>query len=134
MPANLDLVAARNVPWAPTIDLGYSGGALPLSGASVALQVRLYPGAGGDPLLDLANIEFEDIAAPSARDASRRILRLFPNAAKAALTSFPTGLNNPEPGEADRFSYDIVVTYADAAADRPAAGYFYLEPGVTKDD
>jgi len=134
MPANLDLVAARNVPWAPTIDLAYSGGALPLDGASVTLQVRLYPGAAGAPLLNLSGIEFDDVAAPSDRDASRRILRLFPTAAKVALASFPTGLNNPEPGEADRFSYDIVITYADAAADRPAAGYFYLEPGVTEDD
>ena len=58
-------------------------------------------------------------------------MRLLPQIAQAALEAFPTGLNEPEPGEADAYSYDIVITYADALQDKLALGRFLLEPGVT---
>ncbi len=132
MPAKLDLAASRNVdPWAPTIDLFYGGGDLPASGASVRLQVRLYPGAPGEPLLDLDNVPFEDAAAPVPGRPDRRRLRLLPTAPVSTLADWPTGLNKPEPGEADRYSYDVIMTYAAGAGeDKLALGYFHLEPGV----
>lgn len=126
MPAILNVRAARNVAWAPTINLAYSGPQLPLTGAFVSMQVRLYPGQPGGPLLSFEAINFADEAL-----AKGRVLRLFPVADQVDLETMPTGLNKPEAGEADRFSYDIVITYADGAQDRAAAGYFYLEPGVT---
>jgi len=130
MPATLDLAASRNVAWAPTIDLFYTGIELPLDGAIVSLQIRLYPGAPGAPIVDLATIGFDDMA-PTADEARRRI-RLFPSIPSAVLLNFPTGLNKPEPGEADTYAYDIVITYADALQDKIALGSFILEPGVTR--
>jgi hypothetical protein len=133
MPAKLDLAASRNVdPWAPTIDLLYGGGDLPVGGASVRLQVRLYPGAPGAPLLDLSAVPFEDASAATASNPDRRRLRLLPSAPASSLEGWPTGLNKPEPGEADRYSYDVILTYAGGAGeDKLALGYFHLEPGVT---
>ena len=128
MTASMDLTASRNIAWAPTIDLFYEGEDLPLAGASIRMEVRLYPGAAGAPIIAVPGIIFQDMAAT---DDEPRRLRLFPQIAQAALEAFPTGLNEPEPGEADAYSYDIVITYADALQDKLALGRFLLEPGVT---
>jgi hypothetical protein len=131
------LAAARNVPWAPTINLRYDGDPLP-DIDHVAIQVRQYAGAPGDPLIDLTAVAFADEAATdeeAARTGRARVLRLSP---EVAVDDWPdpaiTGLNQPEPGEADRFFYDVVITYADSQAERPIAGPFLLEPGVTASD
>lgn len=133
----LDLTASRNETWQPTIDYAYSGGALPLTGASIQMQWRLYEGAPGTPLIDLADVEFEDIAATPedialgvAREGDR-ILRLSPVINQATLAALPTGLNQPEAGDADRYSWDAVITYADDAKDRFVGGFAYLDQGVT---
>lgn len=133
----LALTASRNETWQPTIDYAYSGGALPLTGASIQMQWRLYEGAPGAPLIDLTDVEFEDIAATPedialgvAREGDR-ILRLSPVVDQPTLAALPTGLNQPEPGEADRYTYDVVVSYADGVKDRIYGGYIYLEQGVT---
>lgn len=131
MTTKLDLAASRNIAWEPTIDLFYGGGDLPVDGATLALQVRLYPGAPGDPLLSLANVPFVDEPAPTQAQPGRRRFRMLPVAAGAALNGWPTGLNKPEPGEADRYSYDAILTYANGQQDKMALGYFILEPGVT---
>ena len=127
MPARLTLSAARNVVWHPAIELTYQGAELPLVGARIDLQVRLYPGQPGPPLLDCPDVAFGDDELGNGS----RILRLYPVATKAALQAFPTGLNQPEIGEADVYVHDIVLTYADGLQDRLAAGEFLLEPGVT---
>lgn len=123
-----DLLAARNRRFAPTMELEYSGAALPLAGASVSMQVRLYAGAPGAPLAEDAAVAFED--EEHGTDPSLRILRIFPNIAKAALIGFPTGLNQPEFGEADRYAYEIKLTYIDGLQDTLWIGAFILEPGV----
>lgn len=127
MPATLTLRAARNVPWMPSIELTYKGGPLPLAGARIDLQVRLYPGQPGAPLLDCPDIAFGDADLGNGS----RVLRLYPVATPAALQAMATSLKMPEPGDADQYSYDIVISYSDGAKDRVAAGYFMLEPGVT---
>ncbi|MEO7470395.1 MAG: hypothetical protein ABIV36_25620 [Sphingobium limneticum] len=129
MTAKLDLAASRNIAWSPTIDLFYYGDELPLDGATIVMQVRLYPGASGAPIHATSPIVFEDL--PPADEEARRCLRIFPSIAQAALIAFPTGLNKPEPGEADAYSFDIIITYADALQDKLALGRFLLEPGVT---
>ncbi|MES2175116.1 MAG: hypothetical protein V4523_14375 [Pseudomonadota bacterium] len=129
MTAKMDLAASRNVAWAPTIDLFYPGEELPLAGASIRMEVRLYPGAPGAAIVTMDGIPFEDL--PASDDEPRRRLRLFPGIAQVALADFPTGQNKPEPGEADSFSYDVIVTYADDLQDKLALGQFLLEPGVT---
>ena len=72
---------------------------------------------------------FED--GPAAQQG-QRCLRLHPVFIKSALIAMPTGLNKPEPGEADRYAYDIIITYADALQDKLALGSFILEPGVVQ--
>lgn len=130
MTARLDLTASRNIAWAPTIDLFYQGGDLPLNGATIRMQIRLYPGAPGEPIATLDGIPFIDL--PPLEGDPRRRLRLAPAMLLDTVAAFPTGLNRPEPGEADSFSYDIVVTYADDLQDKLAIGSFILEPGVTR--
>lgn len=127
MPARLTLAAACNVVWHPAIELTYQGAELPIAGARIDLQVRLYPGQPGAPLLDCPDIAHADDDLGNGN----RVLRLYPVATKAALAAMPTGLNQPEVGEADVFAFDIVLTYADGLQDRLAAGEFLLEPGVT---
>lgn len=130
MPALLTLGASRNVVWAPTIELAYSGGPLPLTGATIAMQIRLYPGAAGAALKSLAAVPFEDVAAPTDADPDGRVLRLSPTISAADLTAMP-GLNQPEAGEPQTFAYDLVVTYADDVDEILAGGDFILSPGVT---
>lgn len=124
----LPLFAARNVVWKPTIQLRYLGGALPLAGASIAMQVRLYPGATGAALASLTGIPFSD--APDPDLAGGRVLTLNPTITEATLQGLP-GLNQPEAGDAQTFAQDIVVTYADAVDERLAEGPFTVSPGVT---
>lgn len=137
MTVRKDLAAARNVPWAITLVLLYQGDPLPLTDAQIDMQIRLYPGAPGDPLASCADMDFEDGAASDDELAAEglsgswRALRIDAAIAEATLAGFPTGLNQPEAGQADAFVYDVVITYADAAADVPFAGKFLLEPGVT---
>lgn len=130
MTASIDLAASRNVSWAPTIDLFYPGDSLPLDGAVVSMQVRLYPGAPGDPIVNLETVDFDDL--PPMDGSIQRRIRLFPVIPSLVLQDFPTGLNMPEPGDADIFSFDAIITYSDALQDKLALGKFTLEPGVTR--
>lgn len=136
MTVRLDLTASRNEAWRPTIDYVYTGGALPLDGASIRMQWRLYEGAPGAALITLDDIDFID-TVPNEHDiatgipAGARILRLLPVMGAPSIDPLPSGLNNPEPGDADRFVYDAVITYADTATDRYIAGFVYVAPGVT---
>jgi hypothetical protein len=131
MTERLDMVAARNETWAPTIEYIYDGDEMPLTGATIAIQWRLYPGAAGDPEIDLADVDYEDTSEPTDNAPTRRVLRINPEISVATLAALPSGLNEPEAGEADVFSWDAVVTYADATTERLIAGEIYLEPGVT---
>lgn len=127
---------ACNEPWAPVIELLYAGGALPPI-ANVRLQWRLYEGAPGDPLFDLDDVAFEDVPVSSQDVASGtveegdRILRLLPGIGVPAMQELPTGLNQPEPGEADRFVWDAVIEYDDGQSERAVGGFSYVEKGVT---
>lgn len=137
MTERLDLTASRNETWRPTIDIPYTGGDLPLLGATIAMQWRLYEGAPGAPLISLPSVGYadfpasaEDIAAGVSPDA--RILRLAPVCARSVLEALPTGLNQPEPGEADRYVYDVIITYSDGVTDRPIEGFVYLNKGTVR--
>ncbi|QJR00871.1 hypothetical protein HH800_00865 [Sphingobium yanoikuyae] len=130
MAISRDLFAARNRAFDTVLELDYPGGELPLAGASISLQVRLYAGAAGAPIFEQTDITFSDAAIED--EAGWRRLTVEPSIPRADLEAdtVPTGLNKPEIGEADRFEYEITLTYADAAQDTLWAGGFYLEPGV----
>lgn len=133
----LDLTGSRNEDWRPTIDYAYSGGDLPLDGATIRLQWRLEEGSPGDPLFDIDPVAFEDFPATEediahgVARAGDRILRLYPGVGVAGMQTLPTGLNAPEFGEADRYVWDAVITYADDLTDRFIGGYVYVSKGVT---
>jgi hypothetical protein len=132
----LDLPASRNEDWRPTIELIYAGGDLPPIN-HIRMQWRLYEGAPGDPLFDIEAVAFEDVAASAdeiasgAAQAGDRILRLFPGIGVPAMQTLPSGLNQPEPGEADRFVWDAVIFYEDGLNERAIGGFVYVEKGVT---
>ncbi len=126
------LYAARNIDFAPSIDFEYLGDAVPLTGASISMEVREYPGAPGDPLAVHTGIPFTDIVHPRASDPDRagwRFLTIFPVIARETLQGFP-GQNQPTPGDAQTFVHEIKITYADDMQDSLLSGEFILSAGV----
>lgn len=125
------LYAARNIDFAPTINVNYPGAALPLGGATISMQVRLYPGAAGAALASDAAVAFEDNVHPDAEleDGPWRQLTLNPEITKEALATLP-GLNTPDPGDPQTFAYEIKLTYADGMQDSLLTGEFIVSAGV----
>lgn len=125
------LYAARNISFAPTINVDYPGDPLPLTGAEISMQVRLYPGAAGSPVAAAA-VTFVDAVhpdiEPSETDPWRR-LTVFPVIDKDVLAAMP-GLNTPDPGDVQTFAYEIKITYADDMQDSLLIGEFILSAGV----
>lgn len=126
------LYAARNITFAPTINIDYPGDPLPLTGATISMQVRLYPGTAGDPLAADSDVGFADGVHPDldpdSPDLWRRLV-LSPEISRASLAAMP-GKNTPDPGDAQTFSYEIKITYADTLQDSLLTGPFILSAGV----
>lgn len=140
MPVQQTLAASRNATWAPTLIYEYRGPALPLNGARIDMQLRLYPGQPGEAKLTIGRIPFADAlkrGTVGAEDEVRE-LTLSPSAAPGAedgttantLRALP-GLQTPEAGDPQIFAFDILITYADGKSDRLSEGNFILHPGVT---
>jgi len=135
MPVTQTFTASRNATWAPILVYPYPGAALPLTDATIAMQLRLYAGADGAALLALANISFSDAlqSGTEGGDDEVRILTLdlgegFTPTQLAALP----GLNTPEAGDDQSFAFDIRITYADGISEILSSGTFTVSPGVTK--
>lgn len=126
MPVTQNFRASRNATWAPPLTYSYTGGALPLDGAHIAMQLRLYGGAADPALLTLNPIDFID----HDNGDGTRTLTLSPSIAVDALAALP-GLNQPEAGSAQTFAHDIRITYADGMTDLLSSGLFTVSPGVT---
>lgn len=129
----LDLEATRGDVWAPTIEYSYAG-ALPAG--TWRLQWRLYEGAAGAAIVDIAECPFLDIPAPAEDLASGfarpgdRVLRLMPNIIIPA--DLPTGRNQPEAGEADRYVWDATCTVDGKIVLRPIGGDIIVNKGVSR--
>lgn len=123
----LTLYAARNLDFAPTINVDYPGDPLPLTGATISMQVRQYPGAAGDPNAQDADVAFTDDVHPT-REGWRR-LAITPAIPRATLAAMP-GQNQPDPGAQQRFVHETKITYADDAQDSLLSGDFILSAGV----
>lgn len=140
MPVQQTLAASRNATWAPTLIYEYRGAALPLDGARIDMQLRLYPGQPGDAKLTIANIPFGDAlkSGTPGEDDEVRELTLSPSVEPGeedgsepnTLRSLP-GLQTPEPGDPQTFAFDILITYADGKSERLSEGDFIVDPGVT---
>lgn len=130
----LDLEATRGDVWAPTIEYSYAG-SLPPGDGSWRIQWRLYEGAASI-LLDIGGISFEDgpataddIAKGFARPGDR-IVRLNPRT--IVPMDLPSGLNQPEAGEADRYVWDATYVIAGAVELRPIGGDIICNKGVVR--
>jgi hypothetical protein len=119
--------AARNIDFAPTIHVDYAGVELPLSGATISMEVRAYPGASGDPLARDAAVPFTDGIHPDR--AGWRRLTIFPVIDKEVLVDLP-GQNSPAPGDAQTYVHEIKITYADDMQESLLIGEFILSAGV----
>lgn len=121
------LYAARNIDFAPTINVDYPGEELPLTGATISMQIRQYPGQEGEPLAADASVAYVDGAHPEKPDWRR--LTINPEIDKTVLAGLP-GLNTPDPGDKQTFFYEIKITYADDKQDSLLIGEFVLAAGV----
>ncbi|AYO80104.1 hypothetical protein [Sphingobium yanoikuyae] len=132
----LDLEATRGDAWRPVIEYAYAG-SFP-AGAICRMQWRLYEGHTGTPCLDIPACEYyddwataEQIAEGFARPGDR-VLKLLPNI--TVPPGMPTGLNQPEAGEADRYFWDLAVIVDDVVLLRPIGGNIFVNKGVTRND
>lgn len=132
MTVRLDLTASRNETWQPTICYEYLGEPLPLTGATIRMQWRLYAGQPGEPLIDLPLLHHVDLTTPTGERPKLRTLFIYPEITADDLPPLPTGLNQPEIGEADRYVHDIVILYADGVIERIIEGFIILAPGVVQ--
>ncbi|WP_294191120.1 hypothetical protein [uncultured Sphingomonas sp.] len=130
MPATQTFRASRNATWAPTLAYDYRGPALPLDGATIAMQVRLYPGQPSDALLSLPDIDFADalVSGRPGTETEVRSLTLSPSVTPAVLAALPT---LGEVGDDDTFAFDIRIAYADGIYEILSGGSFIVSPGVT---
>ncbi len=126
------LTASRNATWGPTLIYDYPGPALPLTGAAIAMHLRLYPGQPGEPKLTLTGIDFTDeplSGTPGTAD-EWRTLTLLPLVSPNQLATLP-GLHTPEAGASQTFAFDIRIDYAGGISEVLSSGNFILAPGVT---
>lgn len=130
MPAIQTFGAFRNATWAPSLAYDYPGSPLPLTGANIAMQVRLYPGAADPALLSIAAIPFTDVPLSGTAGGAEEVRRLSlaPSLTVAQLGTLPTG---GEAGSASEFAFDIRITYADGVSEILSTGKFVVYPGVT---
>ena len=122
--------AARNLQFEPILDLKYAGAPLPITGATITMEVRQYPGQAGDPLVEDTNVGiYYDLPSMVEGEGDKRILRMQPIIAKADLQAIPEPANY-EAGELLTLYYEIKITYADTLQDSLMIGEFILSAGV----
>lgn len=130
------LYASRNAQFAPTLLTEYLGDALPLTGATIKMEVRQYGGQAGGALASDASVDFTDedtgetaVDPEDGETKPVRLLTLSPSIAKATIAALP-GQNQPEAGDPQTFEYEVMVIYADATRDSLWIGEFIVDPGV----
>jgi len=129
MPITDPIRASRNRDFADTLLVTYYGDPLPLTGATIKMEVRQYEGAGGSALASDTDVDFLDAADPTDDHPDRRLLTLLPNIAKSALAALP-GQNTPDAGDPQTFKQEVMIVYADTARDSLWIGDLILSPGV----
>jgi len=125
--ARKNLTVDRWVPFVYSIDiLGFN-----LTGAAFRSQVRLYPDAAGDPLLNLPQVtdgangvRFLGINIAGPRVVSTVQLQIDAE----ALAGLPSGA---EAGDDIDLAWDLIVTPANDVAGRWLFGTFTVRAGVT---
>lgn len=124
IPVRLDLEARRNTPfskeWPFTEET--TGDPLDFTGATVAMQVRMYGAQAGAALIDLVEVGTAQTEGLTV-DAGSILCWID----QTSLLFLPTG----KPGADVVFQYDLVVQLPDEVAEVWAYGTFTVTPGVT---
>ena len=130
-PGNLPLALRRNAPESLRLVLQDSVGPIDLTGYSVKLQLRLYPGAPGDALLTLASPLVSGIDMSAA--ATGAVELNWPMFA-SAIAALPTTaeLGDPSKPTIDTFAYDLLVTDTEGQQQVILEGPVNLSFGVTR--
>jgi hypothetical protein len=125
-PARRDIEAARNVPFGLTWEFLNGASPFNLTGYTGAMQVRLYEGAAGSPLINLVNVatNTEGVRIYGTDGEVQVMIN------EATLAAMP-GQGTPEAGSAQTFHYDLVLTDTAGRQERWLYGTFTLRPGVT---
>ena len=89
----------------------------------------VYLGGGTPSLTTAADLERLLDALPPAAEVTVEANPETVTPELAALAAMP-GLNTPKAGDAQTFTYEIMLIYADALRDQLWIGAFILEPGV----
>lgn len=134
-PGTLPLALRRNAVAAMrlvlfTLDEGGAEVPMDLTGYSLRLQVRLYQGQQGAPLLDLStgNGQIEITTA-----ASGEVVIDWP-AILALIAALPTSAEAGDPAQprVDTFAYDLLLIAADGSAQAILEGPVPISFGVTR--
>lgn len=134
-PGSLDLDAYRWAPFDETIEFV----AFDFTGATLAMQVRLYRDAEGDPLIGLGGAEPPEeglsVAVATVEGVTVSTIRiLIDEATIEALLPFPenglpAGIDQPPDVE---LAYDIVITGGGLPKTRWLQGKFTIHAGATQ--
>jgi hypothetical protein len=126
-PARRDLIARRNIPFVRTWSfLNDDDTPFDFTGYTGAMQVRLYEGAAGAALIDLANVA-TNVQGVRVYATDGQVQIIIDEATLAAIA----GLNTPEAGSPQVFKYDLVLTDSTGLQSVWLFGNFSLYPGVT---
>ncbi|WP_295228049.1 hypothetical protein [uncultured Brevundimonas sp.] len=128
-PGRLDLTVQRWTPFDYTIQLPVG---IDFTGATAAMQARLYRDAPGDPILSLVNassagqgLSFTTVTTQGVATSSLRI-RINETTAEAIL------LNAGKPGDDIKLVFDIHITGGGFAKTRWYEGALILRAGATQ--
>ncbi|QFU31499.1 hypothetical protein [Brevundimonas sp. Bb-A] len=127
-PGRLDLTVQRWTPFVYPID--FEG--LDFTGATMAMQVRLYRDAPGDPLIDLANAASNaeglsvSVATVEGVTVSTVQIRINKTTIQDLL------LNAGKPGDDARLVYDLHITGGGIIETRWFEGDLIIHAGVTR--
>lgn len=129
-PGNLPLALRRNVPSAQRLEMSdIDGSPVDLTGATLAMQVRLYDGAVGDPLLTVSTANGRIAIDPLDHSA---VTIDWPGVV-AAIRAMPSGAEAGDPTRRRRdvYAYDLVVTWPDGSRQVLLEGTVPVSFGVT---
>lgn len=129
VPAVYNIRASRNGDWDETIEFLSSGIPMDLTGWNVRMQVRITPGAPGDPLIDIGTDKAAMGAGSNITFNGNPNLGAIYVAVKGGDLQTIFDVANPWP---TRLSHDIVLISPSGIVQSYLAGLFVLGEGVTR--
>jgi len=127
IPETVTLTGRRNAPFVEEYEFADEGGQpLDFTDCSVAMQLRLYAGASGSPLISLTDTDGTDGRA-YFNDPTDGVLSV--TIAEASLNALPARASTDT---RESFYYDLLITWPDGLTECLMEGQFILKAGVTR--